>query len=104
MIRIADYADGYFVVLPHVAGSCRYAGATKMAEEDTQRRGFTPLELKQKISVPAAAALNGLSLDTFARFYKHLIRKVSPRRNVVELGDAIDLPAARAAPASTTRD
>jgi hypothetical protein len=59
--------------------------------EDTKRQ-FTPLELKRKISVPEAAALNNLSPDTFARTYPHLIKKVSPRRNAVELGDALNLP------------
>lgn len=64
--------------------------------EDTKRQ-FTPLELKRKISVQEAAALNSLSPDTFARTYRHLIKKVSPRRNAVELGDAINLPPAKMA-------
>jgi hypothetical protein len=68
--------------------------------EDTKRQ-FTPLELKRKISVPEAAALNNLSPDTFTRTYPHLIKKVSPRRNAVELGDALNLPSAR--PAGITR-
>ena len=67
--------------------------------EDTKRQ-FTPLELKRKISVPEAAALNNLSPDTFARTYPHLIKKVSPRRNAVELGDAINLPPAKTAGAA----
>lgn len=53
---------------------------------------LTALELKRKISVPAAAALNDISRDTFERRYGHLIRKVSPRRTAVTLADAIDLP------------
>jgi hypothetical protein len=64
--------------------------------EDTKRQ-FTPLELKRKISVPEAAALNNLSPDTFTRTYPHLIKKVSPRRNAVELGDAINLPPVKTA-------
>lgn len=63
-----------------------------MAEEDAKRAQLTPLELKRKISVSEAAALNSLSPDTFQRTYPHLIKKVSPRRNAVELGDAINLP------------
>ena len=51
-----------------------------------------PLELKRKISVREAAALNDLSEDTFRRRYGYLIRKISPRRTVVELGDALALP------------
>jgi hypothetical protein len=47
------------------------------------------LELKRKISVPRAAALNDMSPDTFRRRYPHLIKRVSPRRDAVELGDAL---------------
>ena len=47
--------------------------------------------LKRKISVKAAAQLNDLSEDTFRRRYPHLIKKISPRRGAVELGDAIDV-------------
>ena len=61
--------------------------------EDT-KRDLTPLELKRKIPVPEAAALNSMSQDTFERTYPHLIRKISARRNAVELGDAISLPPA----------
>ena len=45
-----------------------------------------------KISVPDAAELNDVSEATFRRRYPHLIRQISPRRQAVELGDAIDLP------------
>lgn len=58
----------------------------------TKLTDLTPLELHRKISVAEAAELNSLSLDTFKRHYSHLIRKISPRRDAVELGDAIDLP------------
>jgi hypothetical protein len=47
------------------------------------------LALRQKIPVKEAAQLNTLSEDTFRRRYPHLIRKVSPRRDAVELGDAL---------------
>jgi len=47
------------------------------------------LELRRKISVRRAAELNDLSEDSFRRNYPHLIRKVSPRRDAVELGDAL---------------
>ena len=53
---------------------------------------LTPLRRKQKIKVKEAADLNDMSEDTFRRHYAHLIRKVSTRRDAVELGDAIDLP------------
>jgi hypothetical protein len=47
------------------------------------------LALKKKIPVKEAAALNDVSEDTFRRRYSHLIKKVSARRDAVELGDAI---------------
>jgi hypothetical protein len=53
---------------------------------------LTPLELRQKINVKAAAALNDVSEASFRRHYGHLIRKIGLRRDVVELGDAIALP------------
>jgi hypothetical protein len=53
---------------------------------------LSPLELKRKISTKEAAELNGVSEDFLKRNYKHLIRKIGPRRNAVELGDAITLP------------
>jgi len=47
------------------------------------------LALKRKISVKEAAALNGISEDSFRRHYSHLIKKVSPGRGAVELGAAL---------------
>jgi hypothetical protein len=47
------------------------------------------LALRRKISVKEAAELNDVSEDTFRRRYQHLIRKISPRRDAVELGDAL---------------
>jgi hypothetical protein len=49
----------------------------------------TALDLERKISVREAAQINNLSDDTFYRRYRHLIRRVSPRRSVVRLGDAL---------------
>jgi hypothetical protein len=49
------------------------------------------LELRRKISVREAAELNDVSEDTFRRRYPHLIRKISARRDAVELGDALDV-------------
>ena len=57
------------------------------------RSGAPPgLNLKQKISVKKAAELNDISEDSFRRHYSHLIRYITPRRGVVELGDAYALP------------
>jgi hypothetical protein len=47
------------------------------------------LALRRKISVKEAAELNDVSEDTFRRRYRHLIKKISARRNAVELGDAL---------------
>jgi hypothetical protein len=54
--------------------------------------GISALELKRKITTREAAELNGVSEDFFKRHYRHLIRKIGPRRRAVELGDAITLP------------
>ena len=53
---------------------------------------LSPLERRRKINVREAAALNDLSEATFRRHYGHLIRKITPRRDAVDLCDAIDLP------------
>ena len=47
------------------------------------------LELRRKVSVKEAARINNVSVDTFKRRYPHLIKKISPRRDAVELGDAL---------------
>jgi hypothetical protein len=52
---------------------------------------LSPLELRRKIAVREAAELNGVSEATFRRHYSHLIRKISARRDVVELRDALEL-------------
>jgi hypothetical protein len=56
---------------------------------DTPTATPTWLELRKKIAVSEAAALNNISEDTFRRRYRHLIKKVAPRRDAVELGDAL---------------
>lgn len=52
----------------------------------------SPLERRRKISVAEAAALNSIHEATFRRHYAHLIKEISPRRQAVEVGDALDLP------------
>jgi hypothetical protein len=54
-----------------------------------KQRELSPLELRQKISVQKAAELNDIHEDTFRKRYPHLIKKISERRDAVELGDAI---------------
>jgi hypothetical protein len=48
-------------------------------------RPLSELELESHISVPRAAAIKGISPDTFKRHYADLIIKASPRRNTVKL-------------------
>ena len=55
------------------------------------------LALKQKISVKKAAELNDMSEDSFRRHHSHLIKKVSPRRDTVELGDAVAIGTSKSA-------
>jgi len=49
------------------------------------------LRLRQKIRVKDAARLNAMHEDTFRAKYGHLIKKVTDRLDVVELGDALDV-------------
>jgi hypothetical protein len=46
-------------------------------------------ERRRRISVKQAAEIKNLSEDTFKRYYGHLIRKESPRRSTVMLGDVL---------------
>ena len=46
---------------------------------------LSALELEKNVAVSEAAAIKGVSPWTFKRYYSHLIRKVSPRREVVKL-------------------
>jgi hypothetical protein len=50
---------------------------------------LTALDLERHVSVPEAAALKGISEDTFKRHYPHLIRRPSPRRATVKLRDLL---------------
>jgi hypothetical protein len=47
-------------------------------------------ERRRRISVREAARLKGISEDTFKRHFGHQIEKLTPRRNVVRLGDVLD--------------
>ena len=48
---------------------------------------LSALDLQKHVSVPEAAEYLNISEDTFRRHYSHLIKKVSPRRDAVRLGD-----------------
>ena len=56
---------------------------------ETQLPELTARELEMHVSVPEAAEIKGISVDTFKRRLKHLIRKASPRRDVVKLRDLL---------------
>jgi hypothetical protein len=44
------------------------------------------------VSLAQAAALRGVSVDTLKRRFPHLIKRVSPRRLAVRVGDLLDEP------------
>jgi hypothetical protein len=50
---------------------------------------LSALDLERHISVPEAAHLKNISVDTFKRRFRYLIRKQSPRRNTVKLRDLL---------------
>jgi len=50
---------------------------------------LSALDLEKHVSVPAAAEIKNISVDTFKRHYAHLIRKVSTRRDAVKLRDLL---------------
>ena len=60
------------------------------APTDNRIQLSSGLERCRIIPVPQAAEFKGISPDTFRRHYGHLIRKLSPRRNGVRLGDVLD--------------
>jgi hypothetical protein len=49
------------------------------------------------ISLPQAAELRGVSVDTFRRLFPDLIVQVSPRRLGVRVGDLLDKPPSKPA-------
>jgi hypothetical protein len=51
---------------------------------------LSALDLERHVSVPEAAALKGISPDTFKRHFAHLIRKPSPRRTTVKLRNLLE--------------
>ena len=61
--------------------------ANKPQSTDTSR--LSAIELESRVSVPKAAAIKGISEDTFRRHYAHLIEQASPRRQVVKLKHVI---------------
>ena len=48
-------------------------------------------ERRRKVSLRQAEEITGLSEDTLRRRYGHLIKKLSPRRSGMDLGDVLDI-------------
>jgi hypothetical protein len=53
---------------------------------------LTELDLRRKVKVKHAAAVNDLSEASFRRHYSHIIQKITARRDAVTLLDALVLP------------
>jgi hypothetical protein len=58
---------------------------TTNAAIENQLPELSALELECIVTVPKAADIKGVSVDTFRRHYAHLIRQLSPRRQGVKL-------------------
>jgi hypothetical protein len=61
-----------------------------MKNSDTKLPTLTALELASYKSTKEAAHIKNLSEDTFLRTYSHIIEKLSPRRNGVQLGKLLN--------------
>ena len=68
-----------------------------MSENQKRRRQRRPrialpseLERYRNIPVSWAAEIKGISVDGFRRYYSHLIKQASPRRQTVNLGRLLD--------------
>jgi hypothetical protein len=48
-------------------------------------------ELDRILTIDEVVALSGLSRDTIRRHHSHLIRRLSPRRLGIRLGDALSM-------------
>jgi hypothetical protein len=53
---------------------------------------LSELDLRRRVKVEHAAAVNGVSEASFRRHYPHLIQKITARRDGVTLVDALTLP------------
>ena len=68
-----------------------------------RRRSHNPFpptarfELDRIVSIDEVVALSGLSRDTIRRHHSHLIRRLSPRRLGIRLGDALTMIGGNAA-------
>ena len=60
-----------------------------VAVATTKLPELSALDLEKHVSVPTAAEIKNVSVDTFKQHYSHLIRKVSPRRDAVKLRDLL---------------
>jgi hypothetical protein len=69
---------------------------TSKTESSAAPPKLTARELESYISPRQAAKLKGISEDTFRRHYRPIIKKMSPRRNGVKLGDLLSADYERA--------
>jgi hypothetical protein len=53
-------------------------------------RELGPIELRMKIPIPLAGAINNMHGTTFEKTYPHLIVKIAKRLKAVELSHALD--------------
>jgi hypothetical protein len=53
-------------------------------------RELGEVELRMKIPVPLAGAINNMHGTTFERTYPNLVQRIAKRRKGVALGDALD--------------
>jgi hypothetical protein len=51
---------------------------------------LTALELEAHVTVEEAAKLKGIHVETFEKYFAHLIRKVSPRCRRVKLRELLE--------------
>jgi hypothetical protein len=52
---------------------------------------LTPIELERQVPLAEAARLTDLTVKTLERHYRHLIRRLSPRRRAMKLRDVITI-------------
>jgi hypothetical protein len=66
----------------------------RMASRTSTRPDFTditPLDRRRVLPLGEVTELTGLSRDSIYRHYGHLIRRLSPRRVGMRLGDALKI-------------
>ena len=76
------------------AASTAQGGQSASRRRHPRNNPFPPtarFELDRIVSIDEVVALSGLSRDTIRRHHSHLIRRLSPRRLGIRLGDALTM-------------